>query len=158
MKTSTNEQLTTKIPGEAKEQEKADELSWKLSVIIVPLLAVLGVLVVFFICKRRRASKDDSKPNIEPAQTAQFENQAYLGNRDHRIIKPIDNPLYDFVEQEPRKRADDNEYSFADEPVQVELSEDDPEGYYEDIDALKAKDSTKDFGKNTFGFANLGFQ
>ena len=120
---------------------------------------MLGViLVVFIICKRRRASKNDSKPNIEPAQTAQFENQAYLGNRDERIIKPFDNPFYDFVEQEPRKRADDNEYSFADEPVQVELSEDDPEGYYEDIDALKAKDSTKDFGKNTFGFANLGFQ
>ena len=120
---------------------------------------MLGViLVVFFICKRRRASKDDSKPNIEPAQTAQFENQAYLGNRDHRIVKPIGNPLYDSVEQEPRKRADDNEYSFADEPMQVELSEDDPEGYYEDIDTLKAKDSTKDFEKNTFGFTNLGFQ
>ena len=42
--------------------------------------------------------------------------------------------------------------------MQVELSEDDPEGYYEDIDALKAKDSTKDFEKNTFGFTNLGFQ
>ena len=120
---------------------------------------MLGViLLVFFNCKRRRASKDDSKPNIEPAQTAQFENQAYLGNQDHRIIKPFGNPLYGFVKQEPRKRADDNEYSSANEPVQVELSEDDPEGYYEDIDALKAKDSTKDFGKNTFGFANLGFQ
>ena len=112
---------------------------------------MLGViLLVFFKCKRHRASEDDSKPNIEPAQTAQFENQAYLGNRS--------NPLYDFVEQEPRKRADDNEYSFADEPVQVELSEDDPEGYYEDIDTLKAKDSTKDFEKNAFGFTNLGFQ
>ena len=120
---------------------------------------MLGVIILVFCnCKRRRASKDDSKPNIEPAQTAQFENQAYLGNRDHRIIKPIGNPLYDSVEQEPRKRADDNEYSFADEPMQVELSEDDPEGYYEDIDALKAKDSTKDFEKNTSGFTNLGFQ
>ena len=109
-------------------------------------------------CKRHRASKDDSKSNKEPTQTAQFENQAYLGNRDDRITKPIDNPLYDFVEQEPRKRADDNEYSFADERVQVELSEDDPEVHYEDIDALKAKDSTKDFEKNTFGFKNLGFQ
>ena len=116
------------------------------------------ILLVFCNCKRRRASKDDSKPNIEPAQTAQFENQAYLGNRDLRIIKTFGNPLYDFAGQEPRKRAEDNEYSLADEPVQVELSEDDPEGYYEDIDALKAKDSTKDFERNTFGFTNLGFQ
>ena len=118
---------------------------------------MLGV-IIFFKCKRHRASKDDSKPNIEPAQTAQFENQAYLGNRDHRIIIPLDNPLYGSVEQEPRKRAEDNEYSFADEPLQVELSEDDPEGYYEDIDALKAKDSTKNFEKNTLGFTNQGFQ
>ncbi|XP_027054188.1 uncharacterized protein LOC113681298 [Pocillopora damicornis] len=42
MKTSTNEQLTTKTPGEAKEQGKADELSWKLPVIIVGVLGVLG--------------------------------------------------------------------------------------------------------------------
>ena len=116
------------------------------------------ILLVFCNCKRHRASKDDSKPNIEPAQTAQFENQAYLGNRDLRIIKTFGNPLYDFAGQEPRKRAEDNEYSLADEPVQVELSEDDPEGYYEDIDALKAKDSTKDFERNTFRFTNLGFQ
>ena len=65
------------------------------------------------------------------------------------------------AKRKPKKKAakrDENEYSFADEPVQVELSEDDPEGYYEDIDALKAKDSTKDFEKNTFGFKNHGFQ
>ena len=79
-----------------------------------------AILLVFFIFKRRRASKDDSKPNIEPiepARTAQFDNPVYLGDPNLRIVKPFDNPLYGVVEQEPQKRAEDNEYSLADEPV-----------------------------------------
>ena len=69
-----------------------------------------AILLVFFIFKRRRASKDDSKPNIEPARTAQFDNPVYLGDINLRIVKPFDNPLYGVVEQEPQKRAEDNEY------------------------------------------------
>ena len=117
-----------------------------------------AILLVFFIFKRRRASKDDSKPNIEPARTAQFDNPVYLGDPNLRIVKPFDNPLYGVVEQEPQKRAEDNEYSLVDEPMLDASSEDGPEGLNEDVMDFKTKDSTKDFEKNTLTFTNPGFQ
>ena len=114
--------------------------------------------MVWFICKRRRASKDDSKRKREPARMAQFENPVYLGNPNLRMVKQFDNPLYEVVEQEPQKRAEGNEYSLADEPVLDAFSDDGPEGLNEDTVYFKTKDSTKDFENNTLSFTNPCFQ
>ena len=92
-----------------------------------------AIFLVLFHRKRRRARK------IEPAWTVQF-----------------GNPVYGVAEQEPQER--DNVYSFAGKLVQVAFSEDGPEGYYEDIEDSKTKDSAKDFEKDTLSFTNPAFQ
>ncbi|PFX34264.1 Sushi, von Willebrand factor type A, EGF and pentraxin domain-containing protein 1 [Stylophora pistillata] len=164
METGTNEQLTTKTPGEAKEQENSQESSWKLPVIIVPLLValVVGPILTVVICKRRRVRRNDSKPSIEPARTAQFENP---------VFDRLDNPIYGFAEQKPRKQAKDNEYSLAEGLGKVAFSEDNPGEFYDDIKDFK-KDATNDVAdepiyeildssleeKTGFSFTNSGFQ
>lgn len=63
LKTSTNEQPGTKTQEEAKNQENAEELPWKLPVIIgatsLVVLALGATLLVFLTCRRRR-------PKIKP--------------------------------------------------------------------------------------------
>lgn len=121
-KKSTNKQLTTKTPEEAKEQENAEEFFWKLPVTIgTPLAAVLvlgAILLVFFIRKRRRVRR-----NYLPARTAQFENPAYLGNPNVK---------------RKGKRTEDNEYSFAEGPE--DGPGDGPEDYDDNGD-FKTKDA-----------------
>ena len=113
-----------------------------------------AILLVLFICKRRRASKDGSKPKREPARMAQFENPIYLGNPNLPMVKEFDNPLY----KEPQKRAEGNEYSSADESVPHAFSDDGPEGLNKDTVDIKTKDSTKGFENNTLSFTNPCFQ
>lgn len=70
LKTSTNEQPRTNTQEEAKNQENAEELPWKLPVIIsAALLAVLALGAILFTRMRRR-------PKIEP-RTVQFVNPIY---------------------------------------------------------------------------------
>lgn len=165
METGTNEQLTTKTPGEAKEQENSQESSWKLPAVIIGALLValvVGAILTVVICKRRRVKRNDSKPSIEPARTAQFENP---------VFDRLDNPIYGFAEQKPRKQAEDNEYSLAEGLGKVAFSEDDPGEFYDDIKDFK-KDATNDVAdepiyeildssleeKTGFSFTNSGFQ